>query len=53
MIMLAFMYFLVGLLGWPLVLFIFIGLADLIFDYRSRRPSGVAGPRDGAAPKPD
>lgn len=53
MIMLAFMYFLVGLLGWPLVLFIFIGLADLIFDYRPRRPSGVAGPRDGAAPKPD
>lgn len=53
MILLAFMYFLVGLLGWPLVLFSLIGLADLIFDYRPRPPAGVHGPRDDAAPKPD
>lgn len=53
MIILAVIYFLVGLVGWPLVLFIFIGLADLIFDYRHRSTSGDPEQRDKAAPKPD
>ncbi len=53
MIILAVVYFLVGLLGWPLVPFIFIGLADLVFDFRRRPPTGAASPRDSATPKAD
>lgn len=53
MIILALVYFLVGLLGWPLVLFVFIGLTDLIFDYRNRKPSGLARPPKDTEPKAD
>lgn len=53
LILLAVMYFLVGLLGWPLVLFIFIGLSDLIFDFRRRKPADLAGPSDNVRPKAD
>lgn len=52
-VLLAVVYFLVGLLGWPLILFIFIGLADLIFDFRYRKSSDAAGQGSDAAPKPD
>jgi uncharacterized protein YybS (DUF2232 family) len=53
MVLLAVIYFLVGLLGWPLVLFIFIGLADLVFDFRHRKPSDLAKPSDNVTPKAD
>ncbi len=35
-LVLAVMYFVVGLLGWPLALFAVLGAADTIFAYRSR-----------------
>lgn len=53
MILLAIIYFLVGLLGWPLVLFSFIGLADLVFDFRHRKPQGLPDPSDNVRPKTD
>lgn len=52
MIMLAIMYFVVGLLGWPLVLFVLIGLTDLIVDFRSRKIP-IPGPGQNSASKPD
>jgi uncharacterized membrane protein YhaH (DUF805 family) len=52
MIMLAIMYFVVGLLGWPLVLFVLIGLTDLIVDFRNRK-TPIPGPGQNSASKPD
>ena len=52
MIMLAIMYFVVGLLGWPLVLFVLIGLMDLIVDFRSRK-TPIPSPGQNSASKPD
>ncbi len=53
MIILAAMYFIVGLLGWPLILFTFIGLTDLIADFRHRKSTVLPGPNETTASKPD
>lgn len=53
MILLGGMYFLVGLLGWPLVLFTLVGLIDLLADFRNRKAAAIPGPDRNSAPKPD
>ena len=53
MILLAGMYFLVGVLGWPLVLFTLVGLIDLLADFRNRKATVIPGPDRNSAPKSD
>jgi uncharacterized protein YybS (DUF2232 family) len=48
-LVLAIIYFTLGLLGWPLLFFAALGVADLIFNYRARKTD--AGPT--AMQKPD
>jgi hypothetical protein len=48
-LVLAIIYFTLGFLGWPILIFAALGLADLIFNYRARRAD--AGP--AAMQKPD
>ncbi len=48
-LVLAIIYFTLGFLGWPILIFAALGLADLIFNYRARKPD--AGP--AAMQKPD
>ena len=48
-LVLAIIYFTLGFLGWPILIFAALGLADLIFNYRARKPE--AGP--AAMQKPD
>jgi uncharacterized protein YybS (DUF2232 family) len=48
-LVLAIIYFTLGLLGWPILFFAALGLADLIFNYRARKTD--AGP--AAMQKPD
>lgn len=35
-LVLSIIYFMLGLLGWPLAMFTVLGLSDLVFDFRSR-----------------
>jgi len=37
MLVLSIVYFILGLLGWPLILFAFLGAADTIYAYRDRK----------------
>ncbi len=39
---LSIIYFVLGLLGWPLVIFTLLGLADLVFNYRGRFAAAAA-----------
>ncbi len=48
-LVLSIIYFMLGLLGWPIVFFSALGLADLIFNYRDRK--AAAGPT--ATQEPD
>jgi len=48
-LILVIIYFTLGLLGWPILFFAALGLADLIFNYRARKTD--AGPT--AIQKPD
>lgn len=48
-IVLSIIYFMLGLLGWPIMFFAALGVADLIFNYRDRKPA--TGPT--AAQNPD
>ena len=48
-LVLAVIYFTLGFLGWPLLFFAALGVADLIFNYRVRKTD--AGPT--AMQKPD
>jgi uncharacterized protein YybS (DUF2232 family) len=48
-LVLAIIYFTLGLLGWPILFFAALGLADLVFNYRARRTD----PGPTAMQKPD
>jgi uncharacterized protein YybS (DUF2232 family) len=48
-LVLSVIYFTLGFLGWPLLFFAALGVADLIFNYRARKTD--AGPT--AMQKPD
>lgn len=48
-LVLSIIYFTLGLLGWPILFFAALGLADLVFNYRARKPD----PGPTAMQKPD
>lgn len=41
---LALIYFVSGLLGWPIIVFALIGLVDLFLDFRARKTPPASGP---------
>lgn len=41
---LSILYFMIGLMVWPIVLLTALGFAEAVFDYRSRRKAGAGAP---------
>lgn len=52
-IVLAIIYFTLGLLGWPIVLLTAFGAADLVFDFRARKLAATPNAPQNPAQKPD
>ncbi len=52
-LMLTLLYFILGVLGWPILIFTLIGLADLVFNYREGGKGAFSAPSDRQPPKLD
>lgn len=46
-------YFVLGLLGWPIIFFAALGAADTIFNFRDRKPAPLTTPPQNPAKNPD
>ena len=51
--LLTLLYFILGVLGWPILIFTLIGLADLIFHYREGEKGAISPSSDRLPPKLD
>jgi hypothetical protein len=52
-LLLTLLYFILGVLGWPLLIFTLIGLADLVFNYREGGKGAISSSSDRLPPKLD
>lgn len=51
--LLTLLYFILGVLGWPILIFTLIGLADLFFNYREDGKGAISSSSDRLPPKLD
>ncbi|MGI9231242.1 MAG: DUF2232 domain-containing protein [Methylocystis sp.] len=52
-LLLTLLYFILGVLGWPVLIFTLIGLADLVFNYREGGKGVISSSSDRLPPKLD
>ncbi len=52
-LLLTLVYFILGVLGWPILIFTLIGLADLVFNYREGGKGAISSSSDRLPPKLD